>query len=380
MTLWQLVKAIPRGLAALIVGVGVFLHKQWNQYTEFGQFLWLLALVAMAVDAGISYEFGRELSLMHAAGFALVALAFCILPDVAAMEWHKGRKSAAGWIGAACIPLGFVAFFTHVGYSASIRVGDMQQTGVQNTVHADTRKAVSEAEGKIKFFTERIASLKAANPWVTTVSADGLKGRIPAMEESIAQESRRGGCGPKCLALKEELAGVMEQIGAAEQLAEHEKMLAAAHDGLSSARGVAAKTAFVSSAATNHNDTLFKAINLAFSGDFVEAVSTTQREATNTGIMGMSSIAFLLLAPLFYFAAGLNRRHDVMQEWIGGTSSTPRAAPLARKEVTLPAVPLNAEPAEPRDRTSIVHISDRSALKVIADAIQSARQSQAVPA
>ena len=95
-SLWQLFKAIPRGIAAVIIGIGTFMKNQWNQYTDFGQFLWILALFAMAVDAGIAYEFGSTLSYLHAGGFALVALAFCILPDVASMEFRKGNKAIAG--------------------------------------------------------------------------------------------------------------------------------------------------------------------------------------------------------------------------------------------------------------------------------------------
>lgn len=317
MSLWQLFKAIPRGLAAMIVGVGTFLSTQWRQYTPLGQVLWILALVAIVVDAGISYEFGSTLSYLHAAGFALVAIAFCVLPDVAAMEVRKGNKAAAGWIALACAPLGMVAFLTHVGYSASIRVGDMQQSDVSNVKYEDTRGAVKDAEGKIKFFTARIADLKEANPWITSVSADGLKAQGPALEEAIAQESRRGGCGPKCLALKKELADVMERAGKAEELSKHETMLLAAQNGLEKARAVAKSTNYVSSTAVNHTDTLFKALSLVRFQP-VDNVTMTEREATNTGIMGASSLAFLLLAPLFYFAAGLNRRPGVLDAWIHG--------------------------------------------------------------
>lgn len=317
MTLWQLFKAIPRGLATVIVGVGTFLSRQWSQYTEFGQFLWILALFAMAVDAGISYEFGSTLSTLHAAGFALVALAFCILPDVAALEFRKGRTGTAGWMGVACIPLGIVAFLTHVGYGASIRVGDMQQSDVSNVKYADTRKAVSDAQDKIKFFESRIADLKSANPWITSVSADGLKAQTPAIEEAILQETKRGGCGPKCLALKEKLADIMDRASKSEELASHEKMLLAAQGGLEKARATAAGATYASSTAVNHTDTLFKAISLV-TGAFAENVTMTEREATNTGIMSVSSLAFLLLAPMFYFAAGLNRRRGVLADWIGG--------------------------------------------------------------
>lgn len=317
MSLWQLFKAIPRGLAAMIVGVGTFLSTQWRQYTPLGQVLWILALVAIVVDAGISYEFGSTLSYLHAAGFALVAIAFCVLPDVAAMEVRKGNKAAAGWIALACAPLGMVAFLTHVGYSASIRVGDMQQSDVSNVKYEDTRGAVKDAEGKIKFFTDRIAALKEANPWITSVSADGLKAQGPALEEAIAQESRRGGCGPKCLALKKDLADIMERAGKAEELSKHETMLLAAQNGLEKARAVAKSTNYVSSTAVNHTDTLFKALSLVRFQP-VDNVTMTEREATNTGIMGASSLAFLLLAPLFYFAAGLNRRPGVLDAWIHG--------------------------------------------------------------
>ncbi|MBA2125068.1 hypothetical protein DLM45_02355 [Hyphomicrobium methylovorum] len=317
MSLWQLFKAIPRGIAMLIVGIGAFLSAQWKQYTPFGQMLWVLALFAIAVDSGIAYEFGSTLSSLHAIGFGLVALAFCILPDVAAMEFRKGQKATAGWIGVACIPLGMVALLTHVGYSASIRVGDMQQSSVSNVKYEDTRAAVSDAEGKIKFFSDRIAALKDANPWITTVSADGLKAQAPALEEAIAQESRRGGCGPKCLGLKKELADVMERAGKAEELSKHESMLLAAQTGLDKARATAKATNYVSSTAVNHTDTLYKAVSLV-GGQFVSSVTTDEREATNTGIMGASSIAFLLLAPMFYLCAGLNRRPGVLDEWIYG--------------------------------------------------------------
>ena len=174
MTLWKLFTAIPRGLAGLIVGIGTFLAKQWQQYTEFGQFLWILALCAITVDAGISYEFGSTLSYLHAAGFALVAVAFCIMPDVAALEFRKGRKTVGGWMAAACLPLGFVAFLTHVGYSASIRIGDMQQSAVHNAKFEDARVGLESDRKNIAMWRKQLEDLTSANGWAATVRADGL--------------------------------------------------------------------------------------------------------------------------------------------------------------------------------------------------------------
>lgn len=373
MSLWQLIKAIPRGLAAMIVGVGAFLSTQWRQYTPLGQVLWILALVGIVVDSGISYEFGSTLSYLHAAGFALVAIAFCVLPDVAAMEVRKGNKAAAGWIALACAPLGMVAFLTHLGYSASIRVGDMQQSDVSNVKYEDTRGAVKDAEGKIKFFTARIADLKEANPWITSVSADGLKAQGPALEEAIAQESRRGGCGPKCLALKKELADIMERAGKAEELSKHETMLLAAQNGLEKARAVAKSTNYVSSTAVNHTDTLFKALSLVRFQP-VDNVTMTEREATNTGIMGASSLAFLLLTPLLYFAAGLNRCPGVLDAWIHGKEEKSKAddiKALARGPISEHE---KSRAMRVGDRTEIHnHYSDDAALRLMRDAGRAAR-------
>ena len=316
-SLWKLLVAVPRGLAFVIVGIGAFFAAQWRQYTPFGQMLWILAMAAIVVDCGIAYEFGSTLSHLHAIGFALVSLAFCILPDVAAMEFRKGKKKTGGWIAAACVPLGLVAFMTHLGYSASIRVGDMQQSDVSNAKYEDTRTAVADAQVRIKQFTDRITELKAANPWVTTVDAEGLKAEAATLQEAIAQETRRGGCGPKCLALNEKYSDLVNRASVAEQLSEQEKQRAAAERGLDNAKAKASTATFTSSTAVNHTDTLFKAVSL-IRGQFTENVTMTDRDVTNTGIMSSSSFAFLMLAVLFMFSAGLNRRQGVIDAWIRG--------------------------------------------------------------
>lgn len=322
MTLWKLFKAIPRALAALIVGVGEFLRNQWAQYTEMGQLLWILALFSIGVDAGISYEFGSTLSYLHAAGFALVAIAFCILPDVSAIEFRKGNKVAAGWIGVACVPLGAVALLTHVGYSASIRVGDMQQAAAQNANYAGRTDNVKELKDKIAFLEKRETQLdqemdalvsKKVGDWTVSTrpsSPEELDGLIEAKRLEATNEAKRKGCKRECEKRNNELAHLIALRGKAKEIQANSDQHAAALKGAADARNQLADTAYVSSAATNHNETLFKAINLIKTGEFSEAVSVTQREATNTGIMSISSVAFLLLAPLFYLGAGLNRRRE----------------------------------------------------------------------
>ena len=225
-SLWQLFKAIPRAVAGVIVGVGSFLSTQWRQYNTAGQVLWMLALGAIAVDAGIAYEFGSTLSVLHAAGFALVALAFCIMPDVSLLEYRKGNKVAAGWIAAACVPLGVVAFMTHVGYSASIRVGDMQQAEVQNTTWKSQQEAVTEEKTNLEMWKAQLASLKEQNGWTATVTAEGLRAQLATADKKVELEGKRGGCKSKCLKLMEEKASLEDKIATAEKVDDLAKRIA----------------------------------------------------------------------------------------------------------------------------------------------------------
>lgn len=378
MTLWKLFTAIPRGLAALIVGIGTFLGKQWNQYTEFGQFLWILALCAMVVDAGISYEFGRTLSYLHAAGFALVALAFCILPDVSALEFRKGRKTVGGWIAFACLPLGFVAFLTHVGYSASIRVGDMQQASVHNAKFEDARTGLESDRKNLDMWRKQLDQLTTDNAWAATVRADGLRTQLETASKEIENEAARGGCKSKCEAKMRERDAIAEKISKVEQYEDLSKRIEATQRIIDKKTADVDSRDFVSSAATNHNDTLYKAISLV-TGNFVTDVTMTEREATNTGIMGLSSVAFLLLAPMFYFAAGLNRRPGVVDPWLH-----PEKFESRKVEFKAQPKPLIAAASEPSSKTTVMTIDDpkakRDLLQMIKEAVEQGRQMQGATA
>lgn len=371
MTLFKLLFAIPRGLANFIVGIGTFLAKQWQQYNELGQFLFVLAVCAMTVDAGISYQFGSTLSYLHAAGFALVAIGFCIFPDVANMEFRKGNKKTAGWLATGSVALGCVAFLTNVGYSASIRVGDMQQASVHNAKFEDARVGLESDRKNIEMWRKQLDQLTADNAWAATVRADGLRSQLETASKEIENEAARGGCKAKCEAKMRERDAISQKIATVEQYEDLSKRIEATQ------RIIDKKTAdvdgreFVSSAATNHNDTLYKAISLV-TGNFVTDVTMTEREATNTGIMGLSSIAFLLLAPMFYFAAGLNRRPGVVDPWLHPEKFESRKIELkGPARVEAPKVEAG------HDKTTVVNITDNAVARMIKEAIESQRMATA---
>lgn len=334
--MFRMIKAIPPAIEAIIMGIIAFLHSQWNQYTPLGQFLWALALVAITVDAGIAYEYGASMSGLHAAGFALVAVAFAVLPDVASMEWSKGKKQAAGWIGVACIPLSLVAYQSHIGYGSAIRVGDIQQTGFHNANLVGKQDNAQKLNEKITFLDERTKELDAemaalvntkVGGWSIAVrpsSPEELDGAIEAKQLEANNEGKRKGCKRECEKRINELAHLKALRAKAKQIADNEAQHTAALEGLAKARTEVEATTYQSSTAVNQSDVFAKLVNIWSGGmnDNALNVTTVQRELTNTAIMGSASLAFLILAPILNFAAGRNRKPEFLRAWTETEHST----------------------------------------------------------
>ncbi len=303
-------------IAGFIAG---FLKTQWNQYTPFGQLLFALALAALAVDAAISYEYGVSMTRLHGLGFALVAITFCILPDVASMEWSKGNKGAAMALALCCVPLGVVAYQSHIGYGAGVRVGDMQQTGVTNAKFDDARESLKSERANLDMWRKQLADLEAQNAWATTVTADSLRAKLPSLELAIAQEAKRGGCGPKCLERTKERDTITAQIATTEKVADLGKRIEATQRILDGKTTKAASADFKSSTVVNQNGVfakLYKAATGEKAADAIQADAVTQ-EFVSIFTAGSGALAFMMIAPLLMFAAGRNRKE--FQKLLGGS-------------------------------------------------------------
>lgn len=309
-------------LKAVLTGIPLFLERQWNQYNTIGQFLWVLALIAIGVDAGICYQYGTSLSTLHAAGFALVAVAFAVLPDIASLEFEKGNKTAAFVLALACVPLSAVAYQSHIAYSAGIRVGDIQQTTFQNANLAGKQDDTAKLNDKIAFLEKRRTDLDTemdalvnfkVNGWSVSArpsSPEELDGAIEAKQIEATNESKRKGCKQKCELRNNELAHLKALRGKAQQITDNEAQHEAALKGLADARNAVGNMHYSSSIAVNQSDVFAKLANFISGGvnDTALNVTVAQREITNTALMGSSSLAFLILAPLLNFAAGRNRK------------------------------------------------------------------------
>lgn len=339
--------------------IGGFIVSQWRQYTAFGQFLFILALAAISVDAAISFEYGYSMTLWHGAGFALVAIAFAVLPDAASMEWSKGKKAGAAFIGLACVPLGAVAYQSHVGYGSGVRLGDMQLTAVQNARYDSAIDGVADEKKNVGMWQSRLADLEKqladSAGWSTTVAPHGLNGEVANMEgDRIYKRSKE--CAnvtlPDSRAFCDKLAGLRSRAAAATEAVGLREKIDATNRKLAQAREKAATTDVKPSTVVNQNEAfarLWKVYNGAKPEDAIKSDAVTA-QFVNIAITGAGSLAFMLLAPLLTFAAGRNRKPEYLGFGFHGSApATPAASTGSVQAITVPTSALATVQAR-RDR------------------------------
>lgn len=332
-------------------------RSYWAGFTPRGQFWLTLAAVMLVIDAAMAASFGATMSTLHAAGFAGVAVVFAFLPDAAIEDWQAGRwlSSLGMWVIAAC--LGAVAFYTHLGYGASLRVADIQQSGVSNVVHADTRKAVDNGEAQLKLLRDRLAQrtrerddMIAAAPWAAQVTPEALQGELATTDERIRQERARGGCGPVCAKLMADRAGIEARIGAikqahavGEEIASLTAQVDYAQKGLEQAMARAKDTKFVSSSIANQTSVAAQIFLASTGASMAQAVDPdrTTTSFVNILIAIGGAIAMIVLAPVCVLNAG---RHRLT----AGQLLAAQSASQSSAALTAGGSPLPAPPSSPR--------------------------------
>lgn len=309
----------------------VAIERKYASYTPGGKLWFTLGAGALIVDVCIGMTAGwSQATIWHGIGFGLLAAGFAFLPDAAYEEFEARRYISAIVLGVLAIPLGIKAFEQQVTYSAGMRHSEIQLTQIVNQRHAGAQENVVETRTNLKLWQEQLAKLEAehaaavaANPWITTTTAEALRGQIPELDDRIAREIAGGrggrgkGCKTECEKLKDEKARVLSQIAAIEKLdANTQRRLELVNriDATKRTVDLARKTADTA----EHRDSLnlsvakFTAqiVNIARGESPTQAVQTDEvalRYAT-LGSAGLGSFALLVLAPVGLFLAGRRRR------------------------------------------------------------------------
>lgn len=256
----------------------------------------LIGSTALAVAAFMAFSFGWTMSAAHACLLGLLTLSGSIIFPYAGHLRSTGNRAALTYVAIGLAFLG-AEYFSHIGYTIGRRVMNTEQTTVENAAYKIKQDSVGRNAELLSYLKQQLDELKAQNAWATSVSADGLRGEIPAMDEAIRQEADRGGCGPICLSLKEKKAVLLNRIGVVEKL-----------DGLT--ERIAATQRLVNAKESEATHAAFRSSPVVAQTSFVAQLATLQLDPgrsaltwTQIGIGAILALVTTFLAPAMFSIA-----------------------------------------------------------------------------
>lgn len=209
----------------------------------FRRYFRIAALVCSAASAVLTAYFGLQqnpnaiLALALAAFLVACSLAsdyIVLFISDALKRGSRGAVVGMALAGAFVFSLNLMSNVGSVGWQKDQTITEAK---VQTTNYVDIGVTIAKAEDNERIYTNRIKQLSEANGgWVTTVTADALRARLPGLELAIQQESTRGGCGPICLQRTKERDEVAARIGVLEEISKAEAMLKATREALAKLR------------------------------------------------------------------------------------------------------------------------------------------------
>lgn len=249
----------------------------------------------LVVDTVMSATFGLTIGYIPMIGLALISLGSGLL--LVCAEFF--RRIGWGAIAKASLGVWAIAFafnvWSNMGVATSTRMGEVQEAGVQQTTYTERKTAAEEAKTRLALFTSQLDELTKAHAWAATVSADGLRGQAASLEAAVASEAKRGGCGPKCRGLQDQLTAVHERIGVAEQRDDLTKRIEATKAVLAKARADLEGTKAGISATANQSTLYAKLISFNLADDPGAAAITVANESTGVAMAIVIAIASAFL-------------------------------------------------------------------------------------
>ncbi len=285
-------------------------RELYAELTPFGKFWFNLGSLSLAAACAMSFFFGKSISMTHGVFLVVLSAVAAFGPHAAHKVFTSGQKTAGIALAIICAPLLMIEFYSHAGYTAGLRGVDIGDARVQQARYSGAQEAVSEDKTNLALWERQLAELETAHAWAPTVSATGLRDSIPAMDEAIRQETRRGGCGPKCLELTRKKADTANRIAIAERRDDLTSRIEATRKVLATARDKASTTEFKHSSAAHQNEFLAKLVALVGTGSL--SPSEFQNESAQQSVNLAMAIAGTGLPALCFFVAGCfaRRRED----------------------------------------------------------------------
>jgi hypothetical protein len=335
----------------LLVGdIADIFREMVGELAPMGRLFFRFGVIFALLSAWMAWNFGIQVSVQHGIGLAAVALMVAFAPHAAHYLWSvKGEKGAAVAAIAGTAIFGVIELTTHLGYTSSSRAMNTGEARVQNMAFTDNRGSVTTYEGQVEAFKAKAKKLdegldklteKKVGDWKVSVrpaSPTALDGAISAKKLEVANETKRGGCGPRCEARTNELAHLGELKAAATAIAENRAELGKAIEELAEAKKAAGATEFKHSAVAN---------STAFVGNIVRVISGSQevspmvQERAELVWTTLQSVGFALAAMFCLWLAGRFRLDRVVAH-----AFTPGAS-ASHEPTSVPSIPRVATKAK----------------------------------
>lgn len=204
----------------------------------------------------------------------------------------------AGFAGAIASISTIVCIMTAFGSVSHVFTESIVEANVQNVKLDDVGVTIAKEEDNERIYVNRLKSLSENNGgWVTSVTADALRARLPALELAIKNEEARGGCKRECERKTKERDEINSRIAVLETMARDEQMLKATREALAKLREKRANTERGESVAASQNFSLAGFVTMQLEP------SDKAQKWTGRGVAWMITL-FLVFGALGFNALG----------------------------------------------------------------------------
>lgn len=312
--------------------------------------------VGLAVSCLMTFKFGIAMSWLHALVLCLATICAAFIFPFRAFVARMGFTGAARRLSALGAFFVAIELFSHLGYTIGQRQDSTVHAVAQTASYEAAQDALAQEKANLAMWREHLEKLKLENAWVATVSADGLRAQLAAADEAIKQEERRGGCGPRCLARMKEKAALEERIALAEQASDLTKKIEATQRILDKKTEVATQAKVGFSPVKAQTD---------FVGQiYLLAVGTEGEKALNPDAVTLS-VAQILIGFFIALAATFLPTAAFYMAFFGHKPKLEDVLDDAGDAPASDAVG-SVTALQPRNEPTVVHVSDRDTLELLA--------------
>lgn len=142
-----------------------------------------VGVVGLIASIAMVYQFGVTMSVIHAVTLcAVTVLAAFIFPLRKFFSDLGAPKMATHGLMVAGLFFCALEFFSHLGYTVGMRSKSAQEATVQSAKFELTTDSVASEKESLAMWRSQLKDMKQENPWVTTVTTDGLKAQLANLE------------------------------------------------------------------------------------------------------------------------------------------------------------------------------------------------------